>query len=228
MRQAFRAAFLVLAVASTAIAQRPQVKGPAEVNIPIGRLARVPLELEGDEFRYAFLGDDSDAFREYDPDPKRVVLRIVGYTPRVVYVVAYARKGETLGDPFVVKVTIGNPGPPEPIPPPVPPPGPTPPPPTPVKDAAWLIVLADQQNDDPKIAAVIADVGFRKAVEGYGLKFRAYDSKGDSVKRLGYLEHAKTFPAYLLISKAGAVVGTGTLPDNASAATEAIRKAVGK
>ncbi len=227
MRSSICAAFFVLAFTATAFCQRPGVKGPAEVAVPVGRLARVPIELEGDEFRYAFLGEDSDAFREFDPDPRRVVLRVVGYTPRIVYVVAYARKGEALSDPLIVKVTIGNPEP-VPVPPPVPPPGPTPPPPTPAKDAAWLIVLSDQANDDPKIAAVISDVGFRKAIEGYGLKFRAYDSKGDSAKRLGYLEHAKTFPAYLLISKSGAVVGVGTLPDNASTATDTIRKAVGK
>lgn len=117
-------ALLVLAAAACA-----QVKGPTEITVPVGRLAAIPLTIEGDEADYAILGSELDGLREYDPDPKKLRLRVIGYTPGTAFVVVTSAKSGKLQPLFVVKVTVHGQGPqPQPVPPG---PGPTPDPPKP-------------------------------------------------------------------------------------------------
>src|SRR4051812_13038569 len=96
---------LVLA-AAVAPAAQAQVKGPSDITVAVGRLASVPLTVDGDESDYAVLGADVDAFREFTTDPKQIRLRVIGYAPGVAYVVVASQKGGKLQPVFVVKVTV--------------------------------------------------------------------------------------------------------------------------
>lgn len=111
-----RAILSLLVLASAALAQ---TKGPADVTVAPGRLAAVPLTTDADESEYVVLGD-IDCFREYDPSPKTIKLRVIGYTPGTSYVVLSSVKGGKLQPIFTVKVIVSGtpaPKPPEPKPP---------------------------------------------------------------------------------------------------------------
>jgi hypothetical protein len=184
-----RTLLLALALVAPCVAQ---VKGPDAITVPVGRLATVPLTVDADEADYLILGADCDGLREYDPDPKKLKLRIIGYSPGVAWVVVNSAKGGKLCPPCVVRVTFeGKPTPPpEPPAPPIPPPGPPPDPPKPVpQSAAWVVLIADQDADTPGVAAVVASPKFRKALADWGLKFRLYDKGSPAVRDKGYLAH---------------------------------------
>src|SRR5687767_8021146 len=111
-----RALLVVLALAAPALAG---VTGPAVIEVPVGRLAAVPLEVDADEADYQILGDDLDGLREYDPDPKRLRLRVIGYSSGTAWVVVTSVKGGKLQPAHVVKVKVVGKGPaPTPDPPP--------------------------------------------------------------------------------------------------------------
>jgi hypothetical protein len=77
---------------------------PASVTVPPGRMATVQMAYEGDDFRYQ-VSPNLDSFREYDPDPKKVRLRVIGYPAadgqsyqgQVIAVAAKAGKLSDLG-----------------------------------------------------------------------------------------------------------------------------------
>ena len=120
------ALLLLLLLAPLALGQSVTI--PAEVRVPVGRLAAVTVVFDGEDFRYAAPAD-MDCFREYHPDPKTVRLRLIGYAPGKYQLFAVACKGGKLSEFAVCTVVVG-----EPTPPPTPPgptPGPTPPGPTP-------------------------------------------------------------------------------------------------
>jgi hypothetical protein len=210
-----------------AIPAAGQGRGPAEVTVPVGRLASVPVTVDADEADYLILGADCDGLREYDPDPKRLRLRVIGYSPGVAFVVVTAQKGGKLLLATVVKVTFlgtgPTPTPPGPTPPPVPP-DPKPP----AKDALWVVLIADQDHDSPATAAVVASDRFRQQLAGWGLKFKVYDKASPAVRDKGYLAHAKEFPALVVLDKDGRVVGVSRCPDTDAGAIDVIRKAVGR
>ena len=123
-----------------------QITGPSEVIVPPGRLAQIVVKADADKAKYRVLGA-FDAFREYDPTPNQLSIRVqfplesrpgsVGYVT-----VAAVKDGELL-DLYVCKVILGGPDPgpgpgPTPVPPKPPGPGPgpepIPPAPTPVVD----------------------------------------------------------------------------------------------
>lgn len=125
MRQAIRsrvlsflisAAIVLPAAFFTTPQSLSQVKGPSDVSVQVGRLASVPLSIDGDEADYVVLGTDVDAFREYSQDPKQIKLRVIGYAPGMAYVVVASTKGGKLQPLFKVVVTVvgSQPGPPLP------------------------------------------------------------------------------------------------------------------
>lgn len=120
----FHATLAVAVLALAAIPVAAQVRGPSEITVPVGRLASVPLTIDADEADYTILGD-IDGFREYDPDPKKLKLRVIGYTNGTAYVVVSSQKGGKLQPllTVVVKVGAGPPIPPGPLPPDPPVPG---------------------------------------------------------------------------------------------------------
>jgi hypothetical protein len=135
------AAVLVLLFAA---ACQAQTRGPATIDVPVGRLASVPIVLDADESDYVILGANVDGLREYDPDPKKLRLRVIGYEPGVAWIVVSSQKGGKLQGVFTCKVVVGGGGPLPPPVPPVPPvpPGPNPVPPGPLDPLASAIKAA--------------------------------------------------------------------------------------
>jgi hypothetical protein len=213
------AGLLTLALAVPAAAQ---VRGPTEVTVPVGRLASVPLTVDADEADYLILGADCDGLREYDPDPKKMRLRVIGYTPGVAFVVVTSQKGGKLQPPAVVKVTFQGPGPAPPVPPVPPDPKP------PARDAAWVVLVTDQDGDSPAAAAVIASDRFRRQLADWGVRFWVYDKASPVAREKGYLAHAREYPALLVLDKDGRVAAAGRCPDSEAAAIDLVRKAVGR
>lgn len=112
----------MLALAWAAPLKGQSVKLPEKVEVAVGRLAAVKIEIDGDDFKYA-TPMDLDCFREYDPDPKVIRLRLIGYAPGKHQLYAVACKGGKLSEFAVCTVIVGGvpPVPPGPTPPPVPP-----------------------------------------------------------------------------------------------------------
>jgi hypothetical protein len=119
---------------------QPTIKMPEAIEAQPGRLAAITIESTGTKVVYSVLGD-ADAFREYDPDPFKVRIRIISYTPGVCYVVASTALSDTPAMGFT-RVTFAGPAP-TPTPVPVPPgPGPAPTP-TPVPGGFRVLFLTD-------------------------------------------------------------------------------------
>ena len=133
--QAKMSAVLVLCVGSLACGQ---TKGPQEITVPVGRLASVPITLDADESDYVILGSNVDGLREYDPDPRKLRLRVIGYEPGVAYIVVSSQKGGKLQPVYTCVVRVGGGPGPAPVPPvpPVPPPEPLTPLAKSIKEAA--------------------------------------------------------------------------------------------
>lgn len=70
---------LALPLMFTQFASGQTITMPAEVKVPVGRLAAVPIQYDGDEIKF-IAPTDMDVFREYDPDPKSLRLRLLAYT----------------------------------------------------------------------------------------------------------------------------------------------------
>lgn len=131
----------------------PKAMATVEITIPVGRLTPVPLTVDADEFEYSILSaTDRDGLalaggvREYDPDPKKLKLVVIGYGVGTAWVVVSSAKGGKLIPIQVVKLNIG----PAPVPPgPDPkPPGPLPPGPIPGPDAEFTAQLQAAFNAD--------------------------------------------------------------------------------
>lgn len=152
-----------------AVPAAAQVKGPQDVTVPVGRLASVPLTVEGDESDYQVLGSDVDAFREYTPDPKQLRLRLIGYAPGTAYVVVASTKGGRLQPLYKVTVTVTGVGPVPPVPPV--PPGPVPPTPPepapPIAGDGFKVLIVYEKRDQQKLTAGQLNTIF-------GQKFRDY------------------------------------------------------
>lgn len=101
----------LLLFASTAFGQT--VKLPPEVKVPVGRLATVTVEYDGDAVKWD-VPPELDCFREYDEDAKKVRLRLIGYAPGTYRLLAVAAKGGKLSDFAVCNIVVGDPKPPTP------------------------------------------------------------------------------------------------------------------
>lgn len=131
------------------------VKSTKEVSVPVGRLARVPIEVDADESDYRILGENVDGFREYDPDARKLKLCVLGYESGTAYVVVVGQKGGKLLPPEIITVKVGNGPKPPPDPIPDPPPGPGP-------DAdvvAMAVKLKEAANADKWGAANLKSLG---------------------------------------------------------------------
>lgn len=138
-------AILVLLFASLACGQ---TKGPETVTVAIGRLATVPITIDGDESNFAVLGGDYfDSFREFSA-PNELRLRVLGYTNGTGYIVVSSVKGGKLQPLFTVRVVVG--AGPSPVPPV--PPGPVPPGPAPLDPLATAIRDAAKADGFTKLA----------------------------------------------------------------------------
>jgi len=97
--------YLIVLLCSPNWASGQAVKAPEKVEVPVGRLASITVQWEGDDFKYVTdLG--LDVFREYDPDPKIVKLRCIGYTPGETMIHCIACKGGKLSEFGTCKVVV--------------------------------------------------------------------------------------------------------------------------
>lgn len=121
--------------------QAQSVKLPAEVKVATGRMAAVAIDYDGDAIQWD-TPPELDCFREYDPDPKKVRLRFIGYVPGKYRLLAIACKGSKLSDFAACSIIVGEPGP---TPPPVPP---TPIPPAPIDALLQDVQLEYDRSGD--------------------------------------------------------------------------------
>jgi hypothetical protein len=130
-------AFLVFLTCSLACGQG---KGPASIDVPIGRVATIPIQVNGEEFQYDVLGGDVfDAWREFSA-PNELRIKALGHANGTGYIVVSSVKAGKLQPLFTVRVVVGaGPGP-APVPPI--PPGPNPVPPGPLDPLASAIKAA--------------------------------------------------------------------------------------
>lgn len=104
-----------LCVMVTAQAFGGWIKTDKEVALSVGRLARVPVEIDADEVEYRILGGNVDGFREYDPDPKKLRLCVLGYENGTAYIVIAGVKGGKLLAPEIIIIKVGGGVPPKPV-----------------------------------------------------------------------------------------------------------------
>lgn len=122
IRHAFLSLLLCALCAATSFAQ--SVSLPEKVEVNPGRLAGITIRWDGDDLRW-ICSPEIDVFREYDPDPKVVRLRLIGYEEGSFKLVAITCKDGKLSEFASCAIVVGKPGPgPGPNPPPPPPPAP--------------------------------------------------------------------------------------------------------
>ena len=101
-----KALLAVLSLVAVAWPAVGQVKGPAEVTIPVGKLTPLTLTIEGDASEYVILGSDYfGGFREFTP-PTEFRFQLLGYTPGTGHVVVSAVKGGKLQPLYTCRVTV--------------------------------------------------------------------------------------------------------------------------
>ena len=175
----------VLALVVVAASAAAQVRGPNDVTVAVGRLASVPLTIDGDESDYQVLGSDVDAFREFTPDPKQLRLRVIGYAPGTAYVVVASVKGGKLQPLYKVTVTVTGPTPPPPPPvPPVPPPDPpTPDSPPPIAGDGFKVLVVFEEKEASTLTTgqqtALYGAETRKWLDANATAYRFYDKDQD-------------------------------------------------
>lgn len=113
-----RAVLFSLLFASISFGQ--SVTLPARVEVEPGRLAGVIVQWEGDDINW-IASPELDVFREYDPDPAVVRLRVLSAKTGTFKIVAVTCKDKKLSPWASCEVVVGKPGPgPEPGPEPGP------------------------------------------------------------------------------------------------------------
>jgi hypothetical protein len=162
----FKVLACLLLLAGSAAGQK--VTLPAEVQTEAGRLAAVKVEYDGDDVRWV-VPPELDAFREYDPDPKVIRLRVQGFKEGAHRIIAVTCKGGKLSDFAVCVVKVGkqpDPGPgPKPPDPPVPP---TPPdPPAPIPADGFRVLMVYETAEVSKYPAAQSAVLYSKSVRDY-------------------------------------------------------------
>lgn len=211
------------------------VKMPAEVKIGVGRMASVTVEHDGEEVRWT-QPEEMDVFREYDPDPRKIRLRMIGYTAGRyrVYAVCSGKTGK-LSDFAVCTVIVGEPGPVPPIPvpvppvPPVPPIPPVPPPsPSPIPAAGLRVLIIEETKDRGKLTpgqfAAIFNQPFRDLLSAKCVKdaenpngaFRIWDKDinaiADSKLWQDAMKRPRTMLPWIIISNPAKGGYEGPLP----------------
>jgi len=143
---------------------------PPKIEVKPGRIASITVEWDGDDIRYTS-SEDLDVFREYDPDPKKVRLRVIGYQTGKYRLVAIASKGGKLSDFATCVVQVGDAPPPVPPTPPTPPDPPTPltppTPPAPIPADGFRVLMLYDADALDKTPAAQVNCLYAKEVRDY-------------------------------------------------------------
>lgn len=145
---------LIILSSNTALSQ--SVTLPAKVETQVGRLATVTVESDGKTTQWVVVPPGNiDVFREYDPDPKVIRLRLIAYQNGLYHLVAWTAKGDTpsKASNAVCPIVVGG-VPPAPIPP-----SPVPPAPNPDSELSKALRAAYTKESD-------ADKGLMPAYAG--------------------------------------------------------------
>ena len=161
---------LVVALLLAAGASAQSVKLPEAITVAPGRLAAITVEYDGDDVRWR-VSSDLDVFREYDPDPRKIRLRLIGYAPGRYELSAIACKGGKLSEFAACVITVGSPVPP--------------PPPPPSQKVAWVIVVEDAAARTVDTARVLGDTAFWTSLRARGIDWELYDAAAPAVKPIG-------------------------------------------
>jgi hypothetical protein len=237
-----RIAFLSLLLLFQSVARAQSVTMPAQVTVPAGRLASVQISYDGDDLKFD-VPSSLDSFREYDPDPKKVRLKIIGYPaadnkPYQARIIAVTAKAGKLSDFAVCILTVGDT--PTPTPGPTPGPGPEPKPdPAPLPDAKGLHVLMVYETGatlTPGQQGLIFGQAVRDYLnqktpvgeDGKTHEWRIYDKDADTsgvpkVWQDAMKRERKSVP-WLLISNPGKGGYEGPLPESPDKFLELVKK----
>lgn len=216
---------LLLAVVISAGAEAQTITMPKEVAAPVGRLASVVVKSDGADTKY-FADDGIDVFREYDPDPKVIRLRLIGYKAGTYALRAITCRDNKLSEPALTTVVIGGATePPVPPKPPVDPPAVAP---------AKLVVLVVEETAAAAATrgALFADpaLAARMAAKGHRWRIADRDVVGPDGKPPADLTRflaataGKPFPQVFLVDEQGRTRVQTDLPTRAADLLDIITK----
>lgn len=101
---------LILSVIVATFSFGQTVTLPAKVEVEPGRLAAVKVQWDGDDIRW-IVSPELDVFREYDPNPEVIRLRVQGFTEGKFKIIAITCKDKKLSEFAACEVIVGKPGP---------------------------------------------------------------------------------------------------------------------
>lgn len=177
-------AILILILGITAQAQ--SVKVPPKLEATANRLSTLNVEWDGDDIKWTYDDKNLAVFREYDPDSKKIVLKVLPYVNNAILPIKFiVCKDKKLSDFVTTEVVVGK------APPVPPPPGPDPPP-DPIDDPltkAYNTALSKETASDKlesvkKLVAVyqeISDNAEKSEVKTWGNVFSMFNQYRDKV-----------------------------------------------
>lgn len=190
------------ALAALALALLPapslsqSVKVPAKVEGPSYRLLSMVVESDGKDTKWVAT-DGLDVFREYDPDPSKIRLRLIAYQDGLYKIHFVTSKGDRLSDFVTTAVIIGK----DPGPGPGPGPGPKPPEPKPTPEPSdplfvklkvpWLAEADPKKAEHKKSLTEVWEAASKAATDP---AFKTYGDWLSAVKNVS----AKMLPATAL------------------------------
>lgn len=216
---------------------------PTDITVPVGRLGLVVVDSGGKPVAYEVVGDNLDCFREYDPDPNKIRLRLVGYSTGTAYIVVGVAQDKSAPLLANCKVTIGNPPvppvPPVPPTPPVPPVPPVPPTPPPIPTVGFRVLILYDSTKLAQMPAAQQNILFSRTfrdllnstcvagTDGKTKEWRIWpvdtDASGESTVWQDALKRPHTSLPWILLSD-GKTGYEGPLPANITDATALVKK----
>lgn len=168
MKKALLIAFLILW--GSAVATGQVVKLPEKVETQVGRLAAISIDSDGKTTNWVVVPPGNiDIFREYDPDPKVIRLRLIAYQNGLYSLVAWTAKGDVPSKAAnaVCPIIVGGVPPTPPVPPNPVPPIPPAPDSTLLKDLR--VAYAKESDGDKSLMGAYANTCSKTASAAAGL-----------------------------------------------------------
>jgi hypothetical protein len=135
---------LLLSLVLTGMTRCQTIVMPADLSIDKGRLGSILITHDGEDIKWV-TPSELDSFREYDPDPKKIRLRLIGSKEGTFQLFAICVKGNKLSEFSICKIQVGKAPPipptPDPDPPGPNPPGPDPDNPAPIPLAGFRVLI---------------------------------------------------------------------------------------
>jgi hypothetical protein len=219
---------------------------PTELNVDKGRLGSLTIVHDGDDIRW-LVPPEVDAFREYDPDVKKIRLRLLPIKDGMFRLSAICVKGSKLSDFNTCTIRVGTvPPPPDPTPPDPTPPGPNPPDPpgptpgpAPIPLEGFRAIILYESGEVSKLPVAQQNVLYAKSVRDYlnskavvgadgkTKEWRIWDKDVDAASEAKHwqdvLKRPRTKTPWIIIST-GKSGYEGELPDTVDKTLELLKK----